>query len=68
MFLQLCQALPCASTHRAAQPCLGDHSHTQLSKAWKTTCPKLSPTDSSVILNSHCIFPSLFNKDKFFWA
>lgn len=58
----VCQALPSASTHGAAQPYPGDHSHKQLSKAWKTTCPKLSPTDSSIILNSHCIFPSLFKK------
>lgn len=53
MYLQVCWA---------AQPYLGDHSHIELSKAWKMTCPKLS----SIILNSRCIFPSLFNKDEFF--
>lgn len=68
MFLQSCRALPRASTHGAAQPFLGDPSHTQLSKAWKMTRPKLIPTDGSIILNSHCVFPFLFNKDDIFCA
>lgn len=41
---------------------------TRFSKVKEAISPKLSLTSNSVILNSSCLFPSLFSKHKFFGA